>query len=275
MDSDAMRPDDLELLRRAGRSLRRAGAFPVVFGGLRQGDGIRVSTTNGAETDGLTTIVIRPKRGLGGKSWCAGTLQAVRNYADAKDITHDFDTQILGERIIDLCVAPIIVRDRTVGLLYAGHRSADSTRTDGLRLLDREAKRIAHELHVRDLVDERVQVLRAREALTHRDGRSESLTSIFDRLLNLANKTKDPDTALELRSLLGMHSTIGEGRYLTPRQTQIIMLVSLGLTNEQIATRLSLSTLTVKSYLREAMSRLGAHTRYQAVVQARHRGIIS
>ncbi|KAK1184372.1 LuxR C-terminal-related transcriptional regulator [Streptomyces sp. NBS 14/10] len=274
MSSDVMRPDDLDLLRRAGRNLRRAAAFPVVFGGLRQGDRIPVSTAHGAQTDGLTTIVITPTRGLGGKCWRAGRLQAVTNYADTEDITHDFDAQILGERIVGLCAAPVIVGTRVMGLLYAGYRSAESASADAFRLLEYEARRVAHELHIRDLVDERIRILRVREACTHRDERGRDLTTIYDRLLTLADETKDPDTARELRSLLNMSPADGGAQDLTPRQTQVIMLVALGLTNEQIAARLGLSILTVKSYLRAAMARLGAHTRYQAVVEAQHRRII-
>lgn len=274
MGSDVMRPNDLELLRRAGRHLRRAGAFPVVFGGLRRGDRIPVVTTHGAETNGLTTIVVTPRRGLGGKCWRAGRLQAVSNYADAEDITHEFDAQILGERIVGLCAAPIIVGGRIAGLLYAGHRSADSAGADDLRLLDCEARRVASELRIRDMVDERLRMLRAREVLTRRDGCGQDLTTLHDRLRVLADETHDPVTARELRSLLDVRPAIGDVEELTPRQTQIMMLVALGLTNEQIAARLGLSTSTVKSYLRAAMARLGAHTRYQAVVEARHRSII-
>ena len=114
-----------------------------------------MTTTSGAATARLTTIVVRPDRGLGGRSWSSGEPQAVADYARATGITHDFDPQILGEGIIGLAVAPIIVRDRVAGLLYAGYRT-ELRRASDLDLLGHEAGQVAQELLVRDLVDERV-----------------------------------------------------------------------------------------------------------------------
>ena len=54
----------------------------------------------------------------------------------------------------------------------------------------------------------------------------------------------------------------------------MLALVALGLTNEGIAASLGLSLLTVKSYLRSAMARLDARTRYEAVIEARRLGIL-
>jgi DNA-binding CsgD family transcriptional regulator len=54
----------------------------------------------------------------------------------------------------------------------------------------------------------------------------------------------------------------------------VLALVALGLTNDRIASSLGLSLLTVKSYLRSAMARLAARTRYEAVVEARRRGLL-
>ena len=52
---------------------------------------------------------------------------------------------------------------------------------------------------------------------------------------------------------------------LTPRQAQIISLITTGLTNRGIVERTGLSENTVKSYIRAAYSRIGATTRAQAV----------
>lgn len=80
--------------------------------------------------------------------------------------------------------------------------------------------------------------------------------------------------AHELRELLLSRPAVGQDRQLTARQVDVVALVALGLTNEAIASRLGLSTLTVKSYLRSAMARLDAQTRYQAVIEARRLGIL-
>ena len=269
MTEDALRPDGLELLRRAGRTLRAQGAIPIVFGGLRDERGIRVTTTSGAQTATLTTIVVRPDRGLGGRSWSSGQPQAVADYARATDITHDFDRQILGEGIVGLAVAPVIVRNRVSGLLYAGYRT-ELHRAGTLDLLGHEAGRIAQELLVRDLVDERVRAMRIRETPGSAAGPARpDLSEVFARLRQVAARTTDPQTAQELRELLDLAPAAGVDRRLTTRQVDVLALVALGLTNEGIAASLGLSSLTVKSYLRSAMTRLDARTRYEAVVEAR------
>jgi LuxR family transcriptional regulator, regulator of acetate metabolism len=271
---DALRPDGLELLRRAGRNLRAQGAIPIVFGGLRDERGIRVTTTSGAQTAKLTTIVVRPDRGLGGRSWSSGQPQAVADYARATDITHDFDRQILGEGIVGLAVAPVIVRNRVSGLLYGGYRT-ELHRAGALDLLGHEAGRIAQELLVRDLVDERIRAMRIRETLPPTaDPARPDLGAVFARLRQVAARTTDPQTAHELRELLDLEPAAGADRRLTTRQVDVLALVALGLTNDGIAASLGLSSLTVKSYLRSAMARLDARTRYEAVAEARRLKII-
>lgn len=273
MTEDAIGPDGLELLRRAGRNLRGQGGIPVVFGGLRDERGIRVTTTSGARTARLTTIVVRPDRGLGGRSWSSGQPQAVADYARATDITHDFDRQILGEGIVGLAVAPVIVRNRVTGLLYGGYRT-ELRRAGALHLLGHEAGRIAQELLVRDLVDERVRAIRIRETLPAAGATRPELSEVFARLRQVAARTTDPQTAHELRELLDLEPAAGADRRLTTRQVDVLALVALGLTNEGIAASLGLSSLTVKSYLRSAMARLDARTRYEAVVEARRLKLI-
>jgi LuxR family transcriptional regulator, regulator of acetate metabolism len=272
-----MRPDDRELLRRAARNLRVRGGTPVVFGGLRDERGIRVTTTNGAATARLTTIVVKPDRGLGGRCWSSGQPQAVTDYARATGITHEFDPQILGEGIVTLAVAPIMVRNRVAGLLYAGHRTEHRGAAD-LDKLGYEASQIAQELLVRDIVDERVRAMRVLDTHPVNGNAYHTITEQLPaRLRLLAARTTDQQTALELREILALlepRSEAAQEQQLTTRQIDVLALVALGLTNDSIATSLGLSPLTVKSYLRSAMARLDAKTRYQAVIEARRLRIL-
>jgi DNA-binding CsgD family transcriptional regulator len=272
---DALRPDNLELLRQAGRNLRSRGRIPVVFGGLRDERGIRVTTTSGAATPRLTTIRVRPDLGLGGRSWSSGQPQVVTDYADAADITHDFDPQILGEGITSLAVAPIIVRDRVAGLLYAGYRAEQRRRGD-LDLLWEQAQTVARELLVRDLVDERMRAVRAQSTFASAGGAPAQVgrTELFARLRQIAARTTDQRTAAELLDLISPASSSAADCPLTSRQVDVLALVALGMTNDSIAGSLGLSSLTVKSYLRAIMTRLGAQTRYEAVIEARRRGLL-
>jgi DNA-binding NarL/FixJ family response regulator len=61
---------------------------------------------------------------------------------------------------------------------------------------------------------------------------------------------------------------------LTDREREILALVALGLSNSDIATRLFLSPLTVKTHVNRAMSKLGVRDRAQLVVIAYQTGLV-
>lgn len=239
-----MRPSDVALLKQASRDVRRAIRGAVSFAGLHDQGQVRVTAVAGAATRKLTSIVLVPSRGLGGRSWEAGQPLAVDDYASADDITHDFDEQILGEGIVTLAVAPIVVRRRMRGLLYAGTR-ARARGPEMARFLGQQAERVGRELDIRDQVDQRVRLLVASGAITPAGAEAGAPGAL-----------PDDDVAL------------------TPRQAEILALVGLGLRNADVADHLGLSVTTVKSYLRAAMARLHAPTRQAAVVEARRRGLL-
>jgi two-component system nitrate/nitrite response regulator NarL len=57
---------------------------------------------------------------------------------------------------------------------------------------------------------------------------------------------------------------------LTPREKEVIDLISEGLSNKKIAVRLDISTHTVKSHVRNIMEKLALHTRLQLAAWAHH-----
>jgi len=61
---------------------------------------------------------------------------------------------------------------------------------------------------------------------------------------------------------------------LTPRERQVLSLVATGGTNEKVAQALGISTETVQSHVRNAMGKLGAETRTEAVATAIRRSLI-
>jgi DNA-binding NarL/FixJ family response regulator len=69
----------------------------------------------------------------------------------------------------------------------------------------------------------------------------------------------------------------GNGRVttLSPREREILGLLSQGLSGEDAAKRLFLSSETVRTHVRNAMTKLGASTRAHAVALALQRGEIS
>lgn len=61
---------------------------------------------------------------------------------------------------------------------------------------------------------------------------------------------------------------------LTPREREVVRLVALGATTRHISEDLSLSSETVRTHVRNAMAKTGAHTRAQLVALALSGGLI-
>jgi DNA-binding NarL/FixJ family response regulator len=70
-------------------------------------------------------------------------------------------------------------------------------------------------------------------------------------------------------------SANGRDKTLSPREREILGLLSQGLSGEEAATQLFLSPETVRTHVRNAMTKLGAATRAHAVALALQRGEIS
>jgi DNA-binding NarL/FixJ family response regulator len=116
-----------------------------------------------------------------------------------------------------------------------------------------------------------VQVLRALDAgarayllknLLHTD----LLNTI--RAVHAGRKTMSPTLATELAEHAGM-----EG--LTPREIDVVRLIAAGNANKEIAAQLSISEETVKSRVKNILSKLNANDRTHAVTIALRRGIIT
>jgi len=66
----------------------------------------------------------------------------------------------------------------------------------------------------------------------------------------------------------------GAQHELTPRQLEMLELLGLGFSTDQIAERLHLSTETVRNHIRGLLRRLSVHSRLEAVIEGRRRGLI-
>ena len=78
-----------------------------------------------------------------------------------------------------------------------------------------------------------------------------------------------------LEPLLERRNGNGHGNVLSPREREILGLLSKGLSGEEAAKQLFLSSETVRTHVRNAMNKLGAATRVHAVALALQRGEIS
>jgi DNA-binding CsgD family transcriptional regulator len=61
---------------------------------------------------------------------------------------------------------------------------------------------------------------------------------------------------------------------LTPRQREVLVLLGEGLSTAAIAARLGLSKETVRNHVRAVLQELAVHSRLEAVVEARRRGLL-
>ncbi|HET6633675.1 MAG TPA: response regulator transcription factor [Streptomyces sp.] len=80
-------------------------------------------------------------------------------------------------------------------------------------------------------------------------------------IAEFAARSKEPAAAAELERL-------------TEREREVMTLVGIGLTNEEIARRLVVSPLTAKTHVSRTMVKLGARDRAQLVVLAYESGLV-
>ena len=78
-----------------------------------------------------------------------------------------------------------------------------------------------------------------------------------------------------VKPLLSPSNGNGRVRLLSPREREILTLLSKGLSGEGAAKQLYLSSETVRTHVRNAMTKLGASTRVHAVALALKRGEIA
>jgi PAS domain S-box-containing protein len=60
---------------------------------------------------------------------------------------------------------------------------------------------------------------------------------------------------------------------LTPRQTEVLILLARGLGTDEIAARLSVSSFTVRNHIQNILEKLNAHSRLEAVAYALNHGL--
>jgi DNA-binding CsgD family transcriptional regulator len=65
-----------------------------------------------------------------------------------------------------------------------------------------------------------------------------------------------------------------ENVQLTPRQTEVLRLLGEGLSTEAIARRLGIAVETARNHIRGVLRGLGVHSRLEAVIEGRERGLL-
>ncbi|MEU6854147.1 helix-turn-helix transcriptional regulator [Actinacidiphila alni] len=288
---DAQRAEAVEV-RAALLRMRRSGLLPVAFGGLVTGAGpagghgarqFRISELAGTDTESLRGLTITTGNGLGGKTLATARPCSVTDYGVSRVISHEYDPAVAAEGLRSVLAVPVVVRRRVRGVLYGALRQPYALGDRPLTVVLDAVRELEQTLAVRD---EAQRLLSFCQQPVTSDPRAwEQVREAHSELRALAARIPDPHLRQELLTACArlasaaVPGAAAEPRAarrapLTARELDVLASVASGATNAAAAARLRLRPETVKSYLRSAMRKLGAHTRLEAVVAARREGLL-
>ncbi|MBD0324461.1 MAG: helix-turn-helix transcriptional regulator [Aldersonia sp.] len=284
--ADLLRPRDSDALRAELRGLAAETGVPVLFGGeVHDRDVLLLSEFYGTRTSSLRGLVIAPESGLGGQAVVGRRPVSVADYARARSITHDYDGPVIGEGIRSVLAVPVVVAGRARAVLYGAARGVGPLGDRTAELMIRAGRRLSDEFAIRDEVDRRLRLRQAVSAAPAQDtATTEELRAVYAELRGIAAGLTDADAKQRLhavsRQLARLASPTSqldspeEPVRLSRRELDVLAQIGLGCSNIEAAKRLGVGPETVKSYLRAAMGKLGAHSRHAAVVRARRLGLL-
>ncbi|MER5347717.1 LuxR C-terminal-related transcriptional regulator [Streptomyces mirabilis] len=261
--------------------LRRATGLPVAFGGLVEPGRaqVRISELSGTATPALSALAVSSGNGLGGKAVALARPCAVTDYSASRQISHEYDVAVATEGLCSVIAVPVVVRRRVRGVLYGALRTAQPLGDRTLGAAVAAARDVEQALVVRDEAQGLLTVAREPEPSIGSPA-WEEVREAHGALRALAPRIVDPALRAELLDVCGRlaGAAASDARTprvdLAPREVDVLTCVAAGATNGVAAERLGLRPETVKAYLRSAMRKLGAHTRWEAVVAARRVGLL-
>ncbi|MER5539544.1 helix-turn-helix transcriptional regulator [Streptomyces mirabilis] len=261
--------------------LRRATGLPVAFGGLVEPGRaqVRISELSGTATPALSALAVSSGNGLGGKAVALARPCAVTDYSASRQISHEYDVAVATEGLCSVIAVPVVVRRRVRGVLYGALRTAQPLGDRTLGAAVAAARDVEQALVVRDEAQGLLTVAREPEPAVGSPA-WEEVREAHGALRALAPRIVDPALRAELLDVCGRlaGAAASDARAprvdLAPREVDVLACVAAGATNGVAAERLGLRPETVKGYLRSAMRKLGAHTRWEAVVAARRVGLL-
>ncbi|MFF3670675.1 helix-turn-helix transcriptional regulator [Microtetraspora malaysiensis] len=265
------------------RSLREATGAPIAFGGPVTDGGLRLQHFDGTRTGLLSGLAISLGAGVGGRALGERQVVGVDDYRTAHDISHDYDVPVLTEGIRATVAAPVVVGAAVRGVIYAALRESPGLGDRLKTATSAAARALARKLAVEDEIDRRVAARLATVERT-RARALERLRKVHSGLHALHRSTSDEALRERIAALLDEASgppapapsgqASGEVPVLSARELAVLSLVATGRTYASVAADLGISPMTVKSYMRDILLRLDAHTRHEAVVVARRHGLI-
>ncbi|MFF1746077.1 response regulator transcription factor [Streptomyces mirabilis] len=261
--------------------LRRATGLPVAFGGLVEPGRaqVRISELSGTATPALSALAVSSGNGLGGKAVALARPCAVTDYSASRQISHEYDVAVATEGLCSVIAVPVVVHRRVRGVLYGALRTAQPLGDRTLGAAFAAARDVEQALVVRDEAQGLLTVAREPEPAVGSPA-WEEVREAHGALRALAPRIVDPALRAELLDVCGRlaGAAASDARTprvdLAPREVDVLACVAAGATNGAAAERLGLRPETVKGYLRSAMRKLGAHTRWEAVIAARRVGLL-
>ena len=248
----------------------------MLFAGLVSGTDLTLTEFFGTTSASLRNVTVRPGEGVGGRAFHQARAIGVSDYLDSGHITHHHDDAVRAEGLRTMVAVPVLVEGRARCVLYAATRERSSIGDRVVNELSTGATRISRELEIRDEVDQRVSILRVSDGRAAEPRDSDLVEAVrlaHAELLSVARITTDPELMRRILAvtarLEGSDTAPANAPRLTRRETDVLAQVALGCSYAEAGKRLSLQTVTVKSYMQVIMGKLGAHSRTEAVVFAR------
>jgi DNA-binding CsgD family transcriptional regulator len=264
--------------------IRRVTGLPVAFGGLVSADGRQMRLTDfaGAATLALNGLVVSAGNGLGGRVVTSARPGRVEDYVADPRISHEYDAPVCAEGLRAIAAVPVTMGGSVLAVLYAGTREPIAVGGRAVEAMGRVAMRWGTEAAVRREVARRMAEFETAVVRGGRPGTSarewEDVRLAHADLRTLAAETSDPALKARLQQisdrLVAHRPGAADGNPLSPRELDVLAMVAVGCGNAEAARRLGLLPETVKSYLRNAMRKLGTHGRMETIVTARRRGYL-
>lgn len=273
---------DSQLMAESVAMATRRGGFDVGFGGLVGADNAQLTAFAHTIGQSIHGLIIQPGEGLGGRVMITRRLGMTVDYLRSSTITHRYQREVAAEHIVTIAAVPVVVGDRPRAILYGGFRVPTQVGSASLEALVTAAQRMRWEITVRDEVERRVKEVLAEQKELTAASNSPDRETLANREefaeLRAAARAGDDSAAQQrydnIAASLIEHRSSGPTAHLTARELDVLTLVALGMRNARVAERLHLQQTTVKGYVSSAMRKLGADTRYQAVLRAKAAGLI-
>ena len=263
--------------------IRRVTGLPVAFGGVVSADlrQMRLSDFAGTATGALHGLIVSAGNGLGGRVVATARPGRVEDYAVDPRISHEYDGPVTAEGLRAIAAVPVAMGGSVLAVLYAGTREPIAVGGRALDAMGQVALRLGTEVTVRREVARRMAELATaavRGAPAATSSEWEDVRLAHADLRTLAAETSDPELKARLQQisdrLVAHRPVAGQVGRLSPRELDVLAMVAVGCGNAEAARRLGLLPETVKSYLRNAMRKLGTHGRMETVVAARRLGFL-